>query len=332
MRKILVVLVVVSQLAVLIYMAGKREILYHSGRRIFLRTAPVDPQDLFRGDYVSLNYEISRVPRKFWSPSLLKPFRAEIFPAGLPVYASLKEGEEGRAELVGLSDVRPSTGLYLQGKILYYSGYEMEMPVRYGLEAYFVEEGKGREIEAGRQRDEIQVPLEMEVAVAQDGSSQLITHRWSRVGIGIKLESDKSRPPRVYAATVQLMNSSDKPLAVVDLPTGGSLRLVGVSGSTNEVFQCVSADAPVLKPSESDVHMLQPNEIYEFNVNFWNPMWFVVKNSETPKALPELQSFGQRFRFVYAPPSTAECKELREAAQIWHGTLSTRAFSGGRVD
>lgn len=33
-----------------------------SGREIVLPVVPVDPRSLFRGDYVILNYEISRAP------------------------------------------------------------------------------------------------------------------------------------------------------------------------------------------------------------------------------------------------------------------------------
>ena len=64
MRRKLVLLFVVAQVLVLAFMAGKREFIVHAGERIHLRTAPVDPRDLFRGDFVRLNYEVSSVGPK----------------------------------------------------------------------------------------------------------------------------------------------------------------------------------------------------------------------------------------------------------------------------
>ena len=62
MKKSFVILAVILQLIVLAYMAGEREYVLRNGKVIHLRTAPIDPRDLFRGDYVRLNYEISRIP------------------------------------------------------------------------------------------------------------------------------------------------------------------------------------------------------------------------------------------------------------------------------
>jgi uncharacterized membrane-anchored protein len=56
MRKTFIILAVILQLVVLAYMAGEREYILRRGKVIYLRTAPIDPRDLFRGDYVRLNY------------------------------------------------------------------------------------------------------------------------------------------------------------------------------------------------------------------------------------------------------------------------------------
>ena len=61
MRKTFIVVAVLMQILVLVYMAGEREYILRNGKIIYLRTAPIDPRDLFRGDYVRLNYEISRI-------------------------------------------------------------------------------------------------------------------------------------------------------------------------------------------------------------------------------------------------------------------------------
>ena len=59
MRKAFILAAIILQVMVLAYMAGEREYILKNGKLIHLRTAPVDPRDLFRGDYVRLNYEIS---------------------------------------------------------------------------------------------------------------------------------------------------------------------------------------------------------------------------------------------------------------------------------
>ena len=63
MRKLLIVTAVVAQLLVLGWMAFEREWVVRTGRVVYLRTAPVDPQDPMRGEYVRLNYEIATVPK-----------------------------------------------------------------------------------------------------------------------------------------------------------------------------------------------------------------------------------------------------------------------------
>ena len=56
------IIVAALQTAVLGYMVGERAWGLRSGVEVILKTAPVDPRDLLRGDYVTLNYDISRVP------------------------------------------------------------------------------------------------------------------------------------------------------------------------------------------------------------------------------------------------------------------------------
>ena len=57
MTRYFVLLAVAAQLLVLAWMAGEREWIFRTGQVVYLRTAPVDPRDLFRGDFVRLHYE-----------------------------------------------------------------------------------------------------------------------------------------------------------------------------------------------------------------------------------------------------------------------------------
>ena len=51
-----------AQACVLGWMVWERETLLSQGREIALDVVPVDPRSLFRGDYVILSYEMSRIP------------------------------------------------------------------------------------------------------------------------------------------------------------------------------------------------------------------------------------------------------------------------------
>ena len=63
-RKLVIALAVVAlaQTGVLAAMVIDRTLLLKNGREIVLPIVPVDPRDLFRGEYVRLGYEINTVP------------------------------------------------------------------------------------------------------------------------------------------------------------------------------------------------------------------------------------------------------------------------------
>src|SRR6185436_16903307 len=84
-------------------------------------------------------------------------------------------------------------GLFIRGRTD--RSWDGRVAVRYGLEAYFRQQGKGQELEQSRQRDGIQVPLEMEVAVGPGGLAVLKGHRWSALGIGLDLETAPDPQP-----------------------------------------------------------------------------------------------------------------------------------------
>src|SRR5512142_2691329 len=58
-------LVVALQVVAVLAFAGVKEYALAGGDEIVLATVPVDPRDLFRGDYVTLRYEISTIPGRF---------------------------------------------------------------------------------------------------------------------------------------------------------------------------------------------------------------------------------------------------------------------------
>src|SRR6266481_8463565 len=177
---------VALQLLILAVMAGQREWVRHTGRAVYFRTAPVDPRDVMRGDYVRLSYDISRVPRELWrGPLPAQSTNLAEVPRDTRVYASRHLQEDGVAQLASLGLDQPRNGLYIRGRTETSSPEQIN--VRYGLEALFLEQGKGLELEAGRNRNGIQVPLEMKAAVSPNGIVVLQDHRWCALGMGLNL-------------------------------------------------------------------------------------------------------------------------------------------------
>jgi len=225
---------VLLQVALLVGIIAYRQYWVATGERILLRTAPVDPRDIFRGDYVSLRYDISILD--------LDGLGAKgSFKSNEKVYVVLEKNQEGVFSAVSVSRGIPSGKRFIQGRVQYettLSKWEITLMddsenhhelkpqwfenmkrgdrvtfcldergnvlhfykedadyrpkcrgeslsgtieeikemksrvlnVEYGIENYFVEEGKGRAIESSRNARELRV----EVSLRKDGKG-LIT-------------------------------------------------------------------------------------------------------------------------------------------------------------
>ncbi|MFO0808530.1 MAG: GDYXXLXY domain-containing protein [Gemmataceae bacterium] len=151
------------QVLVLVAMIGLRATPLLTGDTLLVRVVPVDPRDLFRGDYVILSYDFSRLPPTI--DGLPGTFsRNERDWMGRTVYVTLvpePDGKHWRAETV--STRQPAGGRFLRGRIVGPGRLE------FGIESYFVQEGQGRRYEqAVRDRS-----LTAEIAVTADGQAAL---------------------------------------------------------------------------------------------------------------------------------------------------------------
>jgi uncharacterized membrane-anchored protein len=181
MKRKLVITAIVLQFFILLYMCGKREIIIRTGDIIYLRTAPVDPRDIFRGDFVRLNYELSSI-----SPGRQKISSYENLHKGTPVFAMLRCHDNGLAELLYVTDREPDGGLYIKGfsdsGMHFRKGFPLM--VRYGIESYYVQQGKVIEMEQKigssqwrKNAPTKQTPLEMRLALG-GGTAVITGHRW----------------------------------------------------------------------------------------------------------------------------------------------------------
>ena len=119
-----------------------------SGARVILETALVDPRDWLRGDYLILNYKISTVPM-----NLISGLTTNSPAPGTPIYVQLSR--QGSFHQIDLADMRPIAAkpgtILIVGQVSVRSDWPMAsqpgsdrgLLVDYGLERYFVSEGKG---------------------------------------------------------------------------------------------------------------------------------------------------------------------------------------------
>ena len=150
----------VVQLALLTVMIVDRVQILRDGKEVTLRSRPVDPRDLLRGDYVILGYDISQLP----AGALLNQPASSRNP---PVFVKLAPNRDGiyeavsvHAEPVGVT----SPEVLIRGTLLYgatfgSSGYAFgeKLSIRYSLESYFVPEGEGRKLEDLRNQGKLSV-------------------------------------------------------------------------------------------------------------------------------------------------------------------------------
>ena len=159
------------QTAVLGYMVESRASILRNGADIKLKTLPVDPRDLLRGDYVILSYPISTIPKSIVTGEVPKVNGRER------LVVRLKPGADGlwTATEAGFGTLAPEEGSVLlrTQPFDYYSVTDGVLPdslfVSYGLERYYVPEGEGKVLEDARNQEE----LEVEARVSKDGTPQI---------------------------------------------------------------------------------------------------------------------------------------------------------------
>ncbi len=228
-------LLILLQILILAGMIGYRHYWIETGEKIMLRVSPVDPRDLFRGDYVHLAYEIS-------SLDLDRLSVKEAFRPREKVYVTLEKETDGTWKAAGVAKSLPPGKKFIQGiveferkdssrseitlkddsgnlhhlfprwwsekqpggrmtfcldrngRVTNFAREELSrkdlcrgglsltgvivnikttpfrlLQVEYGIESFFVQEGKGRDIESGRLGQDLKV----EAVLREDGKAML---------------------------------------------------------------------------------------------------------------------------------------------------------------
>ena len=135
--RLLFIVLVVVQVVVIVGLAAGREITLRGGEDVTLQTRPVDPRDLFRGDYAILDYEIGRVDTDRLDWLYLDP--------GDTVYVELVQ--RGDVWVTGRFDRDPFDEFTTQIRGTIVRASTEWTTVDYGIGEYFVPEGTGRTVE-----------------------------------------------------------------------------------------------------------------------------------------------------------------------------------------
>lgn len=164
-----ILIVVALQTVALATMILDRQAMLNSSRVVTLKVVPVDPNDMFRGEYVILSYDISRL-------DLAKLDGDDAMTYGDIVFVTLvREGDAWKP--VAVRRGRPfevQGGIALKGKVDSVERADSNAPpqavrVSYGIESYFVPQGTGKEIEAEARSGDLSV----DVAIDAQGRSAI---------------------------------------------------------------------------------------------------------------------------------------------------------------
>ena len=134
-----------------------------TGKEISVKVIPVDPRSMFRGNYARLNYGISRIETSHF------PHHEELR-NGEVVYVGLKPDADGIYEYADVNLKKPSTGIFIRGRIQNRQWEEKVnyFRINYGIEAFFAPKEQALELE--RQLRDGGVALLM---VSDDGKARL---------------------------------------------------------------------------------------------------------------------------------------------------------------
>ena len=135
-----IILIALLQTLALAGMVGAKQCTLSTGRPVVLEVRPVDPRSLFSGDFVILNYDINRLAKANLDGE--KQFRRDA-----RIYVRLAQND-GRWQAASVHQEIPETSaadIVLSGKVEWAN--RSQIRVKYGIEAFYVPEGKGRKIE-----------------------------------------------------------------------------------------------------------------------------------------------------------------------------------------
>lgn len=152
------ILVALLQTAFLGYMIEGRASILRNGVDVVLKTVPVDPRDLLRGDYVVLSYDISNIP----ADKITGGFPTEATDAQVSVRLEKQPDGFWTVSEASFGALAPKDGTVVAQSAPFYFYPTPDSPpsslnVEYGIERYYVPEGEGLVLEEARNASALSV-------------------------------------------------------------------------------------------------------------------------------------------------------------------------------
>ncbi|MCO1334409.1 GDYXXLXY domain-containing protein [Microbulbifer sp. OS29] len=164
-RKITMGLVaaIAAQFFILLGMYVKAQIPLWTGQPILVKTVPVDPRSLFRGNYAQLSYPFSLLDKSLFN-------NRHALRQGEVVYVGLQKKDSGLYDFASVSLEKPHSGVFLKGRIasLGVWGATDKYRVDYGIEAYFAPKEKALALE-----EQLRIGAVAELMVTKNGQVSL---------------------------------------------------------------------------------------------------------------------------------------------------------------
>lgn len=150
---------VLAQFAVLGWLIFSYQSIVLGGTEVILKTQPVDPRDILRGQYVALRYDISTLDVKlFYSDT-------NNLKSGRSVYVELEKTGGNIWQATGATLNKPVEGKFIKGTVENISGSRVN--IKYGIESYFANPEKAQELEREARRG----ALLMRVVIDDEGNA-----------------------------------------------------------------------------------------------------------------------------------------------------------------
>ncbi len=132
-------LVVLLQLWAPASMIIEKEAVLKNGKSYKFRSAPVDPNDPFRGKYIVLRLDAAS----------FKALPAQDWKAGQTVYVQVREDSAGFAQIAALHKKMPATDTNIIKAAVNYIGYDSlkEVFIEWPFEKFYMEESKAYQAE-----------------------------------------------------------------------------------------------------------------------------------------------------------------------------------------
>jgi len=337
-RRLLILLAIGFQIAAVATIALRQEWVLKTGRELLVQTAPVDPRDIFRGDFVRLNYLFTRLRASQLDP----PLRERGLRKGEAVYLAMQAAGNAPASARRLSLQRPAFP-YLPGRVVEewpYPGYHQQsagqrekgqqhqrpLRVDFGIGRYFVEQGRGLEIERIRGgRGDFQRAMLLRLAVPERGQALIRDYSWADLAIRSEVLERPGRDAGSGRASVKLRlslrNDSEQAFTLALKPDGCSFDLLPVPSAPEDAEELLADRSAFCATREPDMRRIAPGQVLDVDFDFDQPQWRVRWKGETvpPGRLPPQYAW----RLVYRGP-------LPPAVD---GRIVSPAFhAGGRID